>query len=76
MMVEVKKGEGIVFYGSVIAHNVVNSEGAQHSIDCFFHKSVSNWWVRVTKDKHRKSTTFIQKRQLDARDDVDVTARD
>jgi hypothetical protein len=59
---ELKRGDAVIFYGSTIAHNVVDIEGERNSIDCFMHKSNFDWWKRQTESgqiQRKKSEPLV-----------------
>jgi hypothetical protein len=57
VIIEMKRGDIVFFYGSFLAHNVIEISGERNSLDLFTHKSVLDWWKRIKyskTDKNRK----------------------
>ncbi|KAI5776188.1 hypothetical protein EDC01DRAFT_637005 [Geopyxis carbonaria] len=65
--IEMKRGDIMFFYGSFLAHNVVDIIGIRNSIDCFTHKSVLDWWNRIDKE----SNTNLNHKKRKAEDDFE-----
>ncbi|KAI5803886.1 hypothetical protein EDC01DRAFT_627695 [Geopyxis carbonaria] len=65
IMIEMKRGDVCFFYGSFLAHNVVDIVGQRNSLDCFTHKSVLDWWKRITNSKTNLNHGNKRKRNED-----------
>ncbi|KAI5798836.1 hypothetical protein EDC01DRAFT_727048 [Geopyxis carbonaria] len=52
VLIEMRRGDILYFYGSYLAHNVIEIVGERNSLDCFTHRSVLDWWKRINVDSH------------------------
>lgn len=46
---EIARGKAFIFFGSFIAHSVVEIEGRRSVIDRFAYKSVFVWWEGINR---------------------------
>ncbi|KAI5791810.1 hypothetical protein EDC01DRAFT_630321 [Geopyxis carbonaria] len=67
VVIDMKRGDIVFFYGSFLAQNVVDIIGIRNSIDFFTHKSVLDWWNRIDKE----SNTNLNHKKRKAQDDLE-----